>query len=178
MKIPHISRFPKDRGTPNHPNIQVIRPWLKIETQITHGDCFWYPPVPQETYVWLWINTYKYVLFRRMHIHLPSFTSYFDVNRRGTSFWPIPLLDIYWIYLLDSHKNTEGIIGTSKAGRCCESQPGFESLGRNKAKTLRPRWDQEMCWKFHGNSWGIGILQGFNRDSIGINGKIEGSWGM
>ena len=31
----------------------------------------------------LWINTYKYVIFREIHINLPSFTTYFDV-RQGT----------------------------------------------------------------------------------------------
>jgi hypothetical protein len=29
----------------------------------------------------LWINTYKYVIFREIHINLPSFTTYFDVRQ-------------------------------------------------------------------------------------------------
>ena len=28
----------------------------------------------------LWINTYKYVIFREIHINLPLFTTYFDVR--------------------------------------------------------------------------------------------------
>ena len=37
------------------------------------------------------INT----IFSGMNIHLPSFTSYFDVNYRGTGFWPIPISQWY-----------------------------------------------------------------------------------
>ena len=48
--------------------------------KITRSWWFGYGSIPIHT------------IFRGMNIHLPSFTSYFDVNYRGIGFWPTPIL--------------------------------------------------------------------------------------
>ena len=47
---------------------------------------WWYP---WRMLIWLWINTFRYNLVRGWTSINPKFTSYFDVNRRATGFWPI-----------------------------------------------------------------------------------------
>ena len=44
------------------------------------------PPVVIVIATWLWINTYENTIFRGMNIHKSQLN--FDVNRRGTRFWP------------------------------------------------------------------------------------------
>ena len=57
---------------------------------LSRGRCSTFALQPQTTgnpqLIWLWINTYKNTIFSGLFTSINP--SYFDVNRRGTRFWP------------------------------------------------------------------------------------------
>ena len=50
--------------------------------EFLHWEKLWGKKSMGYAWIWVWINTYYNTIFRGMNIHL--FTSYFDVNYRGT----------------------------------------------------------------------------------------------
>ena len=106
---------------------------------------------------WLWINTYRYSLLGDGH----PFTSYFDVNYRGTWFWPIPKCHFQRTSKILSGSNHEPVIRTFPGAHGFRKKrlPGQVFIPWNSAKnhwiSLNHICEMDLSGLYHPWCWYI-----------------------